>query len=226
MCWLQELGGYLGNLILAVIGTFIGAYAAFALEKNSREAERTANKANEGNLANLTLFQIWNDLRQYQKEHIETLKGHPDAAWLELRATFPREVSPLEINANALAFLFEGKDKNLLPDILLEQIRYRMAIAMINRRTEKMIGLVYPRMEAIGMKPNEKIDSRVVAAALGPALTTEVKDLTSAIISHVNENLISLKITSEKLRKQLTELLPNQIILKIGFDEVVEKLED
>lgn len=54
---------------------------------------------------------------------------------------------------------------------------------------------------------------------IGPALTAEVKDLSVEIIDHVNSNLDSLKVTSEKLRKQLIELFPKEMIFKIGFDE-------
>lgn len=137
----------LSALLSAFIGTFIGAYVAFRLEHNERALEQIRQRGTEGNLALLTLFQMFNLLRQFQKEVIATA---PDrlGRWMSMKVTFPRSEKSLGFEASHLAFLLEYEDKNLLPEILIEERRFNLALEMINRRSHLMLEKIYPLLSA------------------------------------------------------------------------------
>ena len=218
--YLEKIGGFVGDLITAGIGTFIGAYVAFALEKNTRRLESIAKNVSTGNVAILTLFQYWNDIKQFQNEAIKPLLNQ-DTAWISMIATFQREESTLKIDSSALSFLFDGDDKNLMSEILLEEIRYKLMLSMINNRSKIMLEEVFPTMEKAGIKSAQKVDSRDIEKILGPALTTKIKDLTESIIEHVNENVISIENTAEKLKTQLKKMYPKSEI--VGIQKIPEE---
>lgn len=215
---LMSLGAYFGELVSAAVGTFVGACAAFALERRSRADERKKLQAADGNLAILTLFQMWNALRQYQKEVIELAPKHK-GRWLVMKATLPQSVEHVGFDPSRLEFLFESENKNQLPQLLLEERRFQIALGMINRRSTLMLEKVFPTLAAQGIKEGMNLEEGVARAMLGPALAAEVIQTTEGIVTNVNENVESIKGTYEELRKQLVLLLPSAKFIKLGFDE-------
>ncbi len=218
MCFIDQISEFILSLIPVGLGTFAGAAAAYTLEKNERKKAVIRNRVSEGNMATLVLFQYWSDIRQFYKEHIKDLPNK-ETAWLDMRATFPRNASPLRVNASSLSFLFEGKDKNLLAEILLEETRYDMLIAMINRRSSVMLEKVHPAIESMASK-GEDLNNKNIEEHLGPSTAALIKTLSNSIIGHTKENLNSLSSTREKLRVQLEEMFPNEEIIKVKEVEI------
>ncbi|MGH8769683.1 MAG: hypothetical protein ACREV2_00665 [Burkholderiales bacterium] len=221
----MNLGAYFSELVSAAIGTFVGAYAAFALERGHRADEQKKLRAAEGNLAILTLFQMWNVLRQYQKEVIEPAPDHK-GRWLAMKATLPQSAEHVGFDPVRLEFLFESENKNLLPQLLLEERRFQIALAMINRRSTLMLEKVFPALEAKGVKEGTNLEEGVARAMLGPSLAAEVVQTTESIVQNVNEDVESIKATYEELRKQLVLLLPSAKLIQLGFDEQPRNPQD
>jgi len=207
------------NLLAAFVGTFVGAYVAFKLEQKTRALEQVRMRSTEGNLALLTLFQMFNELRQFQKEVIATVPERP-GRWMTMKVTFPQSGSKLGFDASRLAFLLECEDKNLLPEVLLEARRFDLAIEMINRRSHLMLEKIFPALSAAGLRQEEKkVPEGLVTAILGPALSSEADSLTEQIITNVNEDVQSLKGIFDKLRLALVKLLPKQKFIRVDFDQ-------
>jgi hypothetical protein len=205
------------TLLSTAVGAFIGAYAAFALERRDRSEEQIRARATEGNLALLTLFQMFSVLRQFQKEVISTAP-EPGGRWMKMKVTFPQPDERLGFDPSRLAFLFECENKNVLPEILLEERRYHLAITMINRRSHLMLEKVHPKLAQEGVQHGMNIAEEAIKAVIGPALAAEALQLTEGIVQNVNEDVASLKTSFDELRKQLAKLLPKENFIQVEFD--------
>jgi hypothetical protein len=208
---------FAGELAAAVFGTFVGAFSAFKLEERSRALELRKRRASDGNLALLTVFQMWNIQRQYQKEVINPRRGHP-AAWFSMMATVPQSVGDLAFNSANLEFLFECEDKNLLPGLLLEWRRFTLAMELINRRSDLILRKAYPRLEAAGVRDGEQLEIGMIKAILGNSIAAEAEQLGIGIITNVDENVISLQKTYDSLRSGLREVLPGEKLITVAFN--------
>lgn len=212
MNW-QDVLGALGS---AFVGTFVGAYVAFRLERNARASEEVRQRATDGNLALLTLLQMFNNLRQFEEEIIGTAPD-PAGRWLKMRVTFPQTGIDLRFDAPHLAFLLECDDTNLLQEVLLEERRFKLAIDMINRRSHLMLEKVHPKMAAAGIQRGQNIVEKHIQELLGPALSAEAEQLAEGIVVNVREDIQSLRQTFDKLRLALLALLPGQKFMKAEF---------
>lgn len=205
------------SLLSAFLGTFVGAYIAFRLEYRSRISEQRRTRATEGNLALLTLFQMFNELRQFQKEVIATAP-EPRGRWMRMKVTFPQSPAMLKFDAKQLAFLLESENTNLLPEVLLEERRFQLAIEMINRRSHLMLEKIHPILAKAGLQHGEAVEDSQIRHLIGPALAAEADQLTEGIVQNVNEDVQSLKKTFDELRLQLVRLVRGEKFIRVEFD--------
>jgi hypothetical protein len=211
------MGFDLNALLAAFIGTFVGALVAFQLEHNARKQEKIEARTTEGNLALLTLFQMFNSLRQFQKEVIATAP-HAPGRWLRMKVTFPQRDDDIGFDPARLAFLFEYDDKNLLPEVLMEEGRFKLAFDMINRRTHLMLERIHPTLSRAGLQHGQAVNDLILTQLLGPALVAEIDQLTESLVVNVNEDVKSLVDTFGKLRTALVRLLPGSKFIRVEFD--------
>jgi hypothetical protein len=206
------------TLISTVISTFVGAYVAFLLERRTRVAEETSARSTAGNLALLTLSQMLSQLRRFQEDFISSV---PDRSgrWLKMRVTFPRSGSGLGFDVSRLEFLLESEDKNLLPELLLEEQRFQLVFEMINTRSHLMLEKVHPSLSAGGIHHGQEVDERAARSILGPALSAEADELTEQVVAHVNESVQSQRAMVDKLHRALVTLVPGQKFIRVDFDK-------
>jgi hypothetical protein len=220
----QNLANHAHELILAFIGTFFGAFLAFALEQRDRTRERLSLRNADGNIALITLWQMWEILNQYKKEVIDTA---PDDAgrWLNMSVTQPESHGNLGFDLAKLHFLLDGKDKNLLGKLLLEQRRFYSAIALINRRSELMLKEIWPRFPAAGIERGKQYDERAIKQVLGENNLIEARTLADGLTANITENLASFKVTFQQLRAQLHETMPKKKFINVDFQDLAGSVD-
>lgn len=214
----MEVVRLFAELAATCAATFIGAYAAFKLEENSRRREKTKQQASEGNLALQTILLMWNKLRQYQVEAVETAPTGV-GRWIRVKATLPHpaDAADLRFDPARLDFLFECENKNILPQVLMEGAKFQLAITMINRRGHLMLETVYPKLSAAGVENGQSVTEADVRRILGSALWVEGEQLTEGLLKIINEDVASLRKTFDDLREQLLKRLPGEKFIKVNF---------
>jgi len=213
---LQVFADHIHELVLALAGTFVGAYLAFRLERSDRQRKLLEARNAEGNLALFALFQMWNVLYQYKTDVIDVAPKGEDK-WLNMAVTPPYAHENLAFNASALHFLLEGKDNNLISQLFLEQRRYYAAIELINRRSHLHLEKIFPRLTAAGIELNKQYDERVIIGAVGIDNVLVARNLANSLTKNVIEDLASFRDTFERLRTQLRELLPGRKFIQVDF---------
>lgn len=200
----------------ALIASFAGAWAAFALENCRRSREERQRQLGSANRALYTLFQYWNTLEQYRKEVIEAYRGRRDA-WLNLAAN---PVSPIALHsfkADDLQFLLQAGKPEVFAEIMLEEQRFNLAVGLIRERSDIVLQRVFPRMAQAGFGVGKPATEAEVEAAIGIDITHKLKMLTEAIVRNVDEDLASLRSAHDSLRKAMSELHPKQKTIEVQF---------
>ena len=213
---IQVIAEHAREFLIVLLGTFVGAYVAFELERRARERQRLDSRAAEGNLALFTLVQMWEVLNQYKKDVIDKAPND-HGKWLNMPTTLPQSRESLAFDPAKLYFLFEGRNTNLLPQLVLEQRRFHMAVSMINERSELMLKTIWPRLSAAGIELGKQCDEKVVHQVVGTNNFIVARNLADSIVENVSEDVTSFRQTFEKLRTQLRELLPGRKFIKVDF---------
>lgn len=215
---LKTIADHFHELLLALIGTFVGAYLAFALEKRDRARTEKNEKVAQGNLALFTLWQMWEVLNQYKKDIIDNAPKD-SGQWLNMAATPHEQDHDLRFDPVKLYFLFEGKDLNILPQLVLEQRRFYNAIILINQRSDLMLKRIWPRLSDNGIQMSRQVyEEQQIHDIIGPGLLAEAKLLAPSLINNITEDLFSFRETFHKLRTQLIEQFPNSTFRNVRFE--------
>ncbi|SEI44145.1 hypothetical protein SAMN04244579_00477 [Azotobacter beijerinckii] len=205
--------------LASLAASFAGAWAAFALESRRRKREEEGKSIGAANRAIYTVFTLWNVLEQYRKEVLEPFRGKPDA-WLNLAANPTIPVGDSKFQAGDLQFLLQTTHANIFATLLLEEQRFGLAIDLIRSRSSLVLEEVFPAMAAAGIGVGQPMHQAHVEQALGIDVTHKLKQLTVAIYTNVDEDLVSLRTTYEQFRKVLQELYPKQKFLQVEFQVV------
>lgn len=215
---LQNIATHSHELILAFIGTFGGAYIAFRLERRDRDRERLELRNAEGNLALFTLWQMWEVINQFKKEVIDVAPNNA-GRWLNMATTPPRPLEALAFDIAKLHFLFEGKDKNVLGQLVLEERRFHSSIALIDQRTHLMLDVIWPLLGAAGIERGKQYDEKLIISIIKEDKLIKAQMLAESLTKQITANVGSFKNTFQQLRTQLREMLPDMKFINVDFQD-------
>lgn len=177
--------------LLAVLATlfasFAGAWAAFALEGRRTKHEEQKKNVGAANRAIYTVFNLWNILEQYRKEVLEPFRGKPDA-WLNLAANPTMPTGECRFQVADLQFLLQTSQADVFAKLMLEEQRFAIAIDLIRTRSALTLEKVFPAMAAAGINVGQAAQLNLVEHTLGIDVVHQLKQLTSAIYSNVDED--------------------------------------
>lgn len=206
-----------GDALAALMGAMVGAYFAFKLERVARKNEAVDGNVTEGNLALFNLCQMWNVLRQYQKDAIHDWRERPDA-WLNMPVSLPDPGESLEFDTAKLAFLFHSSDANILNEVALQGRRFRYATALVARRNELLLAQVYPALSGAGIQLHASIEVSRIEEILGANLINQLKVLTNGIIENIDQDVKEMKDVYYRFGKTLVAQYPGKKFIKFSFD--------
>jgi hypothetical protein len=202
-----------------VLATFLGASAAFYLERRAKQKENNRASLASANRALFILSRQFGILNQVRNQVINPVRNDP-GAWINMPAVLPKTHDDLRYDIGSLQFLLESGDPNLLTELLMEEDRFFEAIKTINERSRKHSNELQPKLAAMGIKEGTYYSSAAeLEKALGIDLIGSMKTLTKALTEHVDEGIDGLKAIHEKLTNMFSKLFPGQRILKIKFPE-------
>jgi hypothetical protein len=215
---LRSIAKHFHEILLALVGTFFGAYAAFILERRDRERERLNEDIAQGNLALLTLWQMWEVVSGFKKSVVD-MAPDDHGRWLNMNVTLPEQEHQFHFEPSKLYFLFESKDKQLLADLILEERRFYSLIQEINKRSDLMLNKVWPRLTAAGIeRARQYYEVSEINRIVGAGYLAEARVLADGLVAHTNENFDSFQVTFKRLRAILLEQFPGKNFIKIDFD--------
>lgn len=202
----------IGAAFLSLLGTFIGAFLAFRLQK-VKDAELEENSRVDAiNRALIVMIFQYNHLAttnrtldQYQGKlpRMINLPPERDADQFDLRQ-----------NVETLAFFANVGHANLIMQIAIEQGRFDAARQALNERCRILVDEVQPAMERHDLN-NRPFSENVLREAFGDRLFGALETATNEVYRHVPLTLESLTELIDEVHGVAKQLYPHRIILKM-----------
>lgn len=199
-----------------ILSTFVGASAAFHLERKQKKDDLIKMRVEIANRALFTLNRQLGILRGIRNQVINSVPND-SMRWITMPAWLPRNYDHLRFNIGELAFLFDSKDPNVLNDIMLEEDRFFEAINTLNERSHYHRVELQPLLVRLGIQNNAAYIVGELEEKLGHDVVGNMKTLTQALSEHVPEGMEGIRNIYDKLRAILVELLPEEKIIKLQF---------
>jgi hypothetical protein len=204
-----------GTITNTLAGSFFGAYFAFLLAGRRRKAEIEEKNVGAINRALYTIFEMWNVLRQYQREQLDEWRGRPDA-WLNLTAT-PLGQAPITFEAGELSFLLETDQPNTMATVLLQERRLKLALGLIDQRSTLVLNSVFPRMAAAGVPVGANLPEPDIERIVGIDVVHKLRQYTDHIYRFVDTDVPDLEAAFRELRALAKRLYPKRKIIDVAF---------
>lgn len=214
---LKALANHIPELLLALLGTFVGAVLAFKMERRDRRIEEINRRVAQGNIALFTLYSMFEVVCQFKKDVVDVAPNN-SGRWLNMNSTPRQQDFKFGFDINTLSFLFVKGEKQILPDLMLEERRFYALMILINQRAELMRDRIWPRLSAAGiaMSTQQYLQDEI-EAIIGPGLLKEAQVLADSLITHTAENVQSLQAAFWKLREMLKEMFPEARFILVKF---------
>ncbi len=217
MCDYQNL---ILNFLSSLVAVFVGAYAAFSLEKRRRKKEEDRKNIRTANMALYTISNLWNILTQYQKEVINPAQK-TNLPWFNMRPIMSSHYGVTTFQINELGFLLDEDAKivNVYSELLLEEQRFGVILKLIEKRcllSSKEIG---PALAQSGIQVGSQLTDDDFVRIVGIDVVEDLKQTTKDLIFNVEESLISLKKIHDKFRQAMLSIYPEEKFVVIQFDQ-------
>jgi hypothetical protein len=188
-----------------LVSTFFGAYFAFLFERRKRYSEQAEKNIDALNRALFTLTVMWDTLRQYQRDYLNPMRERPDR-WLNLTShPLAAQHEGIQFEPGQLYFLLTKKG-TCFANVMLQERRFKLAVGMIQHRTQVMLNEAFPRLRNV---PKNSLMSEAEAERLlGIGITQQLKQFTDQIYEFVDEDLPSIEATFNELRAAAKDLYP------------------
>lgn len=198
--------------LATLVAAFYGAKYAFQFQRNKEKEDNERRNIVNGNSAIFTMMRMASDLRNFQIQVIDPVRGRP-TCFLEMRPTTHLEKNVITLNIESLYFLLETDDRNLLGELVTEDSRFQSALDAINMRSQCHRQEIQPVLDRAGFVEGGNYSISQIEQALGNRLYTTLCRATEQVINHVDSTLVSLKQVSDKLNASLKKQYPNPTII-------------
>jgi len=153
------------------------------------------------------LARFFNNLVLFRRDVIEPVRGNP-AAMIGMRAVTEMTDENLSIDIDALQFVIDKKDTELLMEILVQEERFKNLVRAINYRSKYHAEVIQPLLEEGGFREGEPFLIADLEQHLGARNTETLRRLTDEIIEFTDETIVSLQETGEAFKARLDEWFP------------------
>lgn len=194
---------------------FFGAYFAFHFQRDKEKEDlKKLNRVN-GNIAIFNIALMTSNLKNIQQQIIDPVRNSP-LRCLQMQPVLHIRNDDIELSIETLHFLLETDDRNLLGELAVEETRYQRALDAINKRSRYHVDEIQPLFERTKAVLDGNYTAEQIEAVLGRRLYRTIKNATEDAIELVDETIVSMKETADKLRISLKKQYPNEKV--IGFE--------
>lgn len=207
------------NPLATLVAAFAGAWGAFLFESRRKAGDEKERQRAIANRSLYVISEMWNVLYQYYQDVVKPMKGRDDA-WLNMAAT-ASYYGQTQFDAQGLAFLLDLDEHQTYPKIILEEMRYRSVLNLVEMRNEVIMNLVHPALAATKIKVGTpQLIEEYIESVIGIDNAHKLRKWTPEIMGQVEKNLHSLKEAHNDLRAAMKRLQPDKKFIELQFKEL------
>ncbi len=210
--WSIFLTSYVPALA-TLLAAYYGAKFAFQFQKDKEKTDIQRRNIVSGNIAIFDMSRMVSNLRNIQQQFIDPVRNVP-LRCIQMQPLL-HSFNEIKLNIDTLHFLLETDDRNLLGELGVENSRYQTSMAVINDRSRLHHDEVQPALERAKFAEGGYYSAEDLESALGVRLYKIIQQSTEVAIEHIDNTVISLQDSADKLRDSLKKQYPNETI--IGF---------
>jgi len=207
--------------VATLLSTFLGAKLAFNYQTNKEAAEEKQSRITAGNL---TMFKIGTMLSQLLSYRIQIIDPHRNdpMRFLSMPPTVDRLGSISSIDFDSMSFLFESEERNLLGELSAAQSHYFSIGESIKDRSQYHRYEVQPLLNEAGFVEGEMYSLEHIKEILGDRTFATIHKSTNEVIEHVDFCIASLDSIGSRLKKELKQVFPDDLIISIRDSTKIE----
>lgn len=117
-------------------------------------------------------------------------------------------------DVSSLSFLLETEYRDYLGQLLIAESKYQTAAKILNERSKLHEEIAQPLIENAGMTQGVKYSKQQYVNALGERVATKLSRMTDDAIEHIDDTVVFLETTRDKLHEALSKLYPEAKIIR------------
>ena len=127
--------------LVTLVAAFVGAWFAFLLQDRAKARQTIRDQVAAINRAQFALMRQFNTMKNIQAQVVEPVRQHP-AKHVAMRAVLTVHDDVPQPDLDALSFLLETDDRELLLELMIENQRFKTAVQAINDRSRLHLDVV------------------------------------------------------------------------------------
>lgn len=196
--------------VATLVAAFIGAQAAFSMQKNKAKQDDIRKQCATVNHTIYLLGVMYSNFKGYTTQAITPALAIP-LPWLAIK----HKISSPEVKLphEGLLFLLNTPDTaNFYLELLHIERCYNITCDIINILHQAHTEELQPKLEALGYGRLSVIEKKLVESQLGPALVAKLKTLTDDAFTDVPKIMESTKDLNARFRAAMTEHFKTNLI--------------
>lgn len=200
--------------ITTLIGAYAGAKFAFNFQNDREEKKLRRQNLLAGNFAINGIGRMINQLLNYEQQMISPFRNDP-VAFISMPATTKLRDESLRLNFESIDFLLDCSDPNILGEISTRELKFFAVIDSIDERSNLHRNEAQHRLEDSGLENGQSHSIKALKSMLGIRIHESLKNSTAQVIEGVDEALVQLRDTGEKLSEILKAEFPGQRVISL-----------
>jgi hypothetical protein len=202
------------NTLATLVAAFAGSWYAFRLADRAASRESVSRQVAAINRGQFDLIQQINLLTNIQSQVIDPVRNHP-GRFLAMRPLLVPVVSnPKGVDVDALSFLLETDDRELLFELLLARQQFDTAVHALNERSRLHLEIAQPRLAAAKIGEGTTYGSDEIEAALGREFFLHLTRATDDTISLIDRTRQSSEQLVGKFHSAMKRRYPKFSIIR------------
>ena len=205
---------------LVALGALVGAGAAFFLEAAHKMFQERRRRIAAGNLALLTMFRMWSEIYNYEKNIIRDAVLKKSALvplWLRI-SLLARTPADLHFNAADLVFMLRTSEPTRLAVTILQETRYHELFHAVAVRNTVLTG-VHENMAGKGVGVATDPTDKELIDSIGIPDIVKMRTLTLGVIESVYKNLVDMRTEYKGLRELLIRQFGKKNVVAFALEK-------
>jgi hypothetical protein len=199
--------------VTTLVAAFAGAWFAYALSKHERTRDLIDARVAAANRAIFALLRQFNSLHIIRLQEINPRRGDP-LRCLNIPALSAVPSSSVHVDLDALTFLLETDDRQVLGELMSADNNFHSAVQAITERSACHRNAVQPVLAAAEVHRGQETNLAEVQAILGHALHQEISEATDLMIQIVDQTLVSTQAIAGQFREAMLRQYPKRTFIR------------
>lgn len=212
---------YVLNFVVQAAATLVGAFTAFKLESRRKQRAERKEQVHSFNRVLFALTQQRTFLLNYENQHLAPNREDKCRAYMLRPLT--ELPARLDVDVEALTFVLELPQADVLNRIAEADLKYRTLIGVIESRNKLHLQFQERLASAEGIDDRGQDELVVLRRIGGPMIRRQLENLTNHTYAAVSDALTTNRIVYGDVCKACSELFPGEKILRLKEIETTEE---